>query len=133
MALHLPSRAVIREIWKRQLLMSNMPNLSDENFDDAKMGIALAWPRMMVTTEGNSDVFDVVTSLLVGILSEKPATSGNGRLGFALVVVTLRRNGWMLDISNDEVLQVMARIFEGKFEERHIALYFRKKSIPQSL
>ena len=130
MTLHLPSRAVIREIWKRQLYMSRFP---DETFDDAKMGIALAWPRMMVTTEGNSDVFDVVTSLLVGVLSEKPASSGNGRLGFALVVVTLRRNGWMLDISNDEVLQVMARILEGKFEEKHIALYFRKKSIPRAI
>ncbi|OUR80469.1 hypothetical protein A9Q83_00620 [Alphaproteobacteria bacterium 46_93_T64] len=126
MSIYLPTRSVVRELWKRQLEPSKIVS---ENFDDAKMGIALAWPRMMVTTGSSSDVFDVTASLVMGVLSEKPASSGNTALAFVLLVLTLRRNNWMLDIANEDAVQFMSRLVQGNIEEKNIVIYLRKRSI----
>jgi len=129
MKLYLPSSAVCREIAKRQSIRFSG---SEGDFNTGKMSAALAWPRMMITAGTQTDIFDVTVSLFTGILTEKPARQGNAALAFTLAVLTLRRNGWMLDLTNDDVLKLHAQLAKKPVEEVVIAKFFRQKSIPLS-
>jgi len=127
MKFHLPDQAIAREIWICQV---DPAILSSEVFDLSKMGSVLALPRRMATT-GQASIFETMASLVRGILIEKPASICNTAFAFALITVTLRRNNWTLDISNEEAVQFMARVSQGNFNEDNIAVYLRKKSIIQ--
>jgi prophage maintenance system killer protein len=125
--MYLPTRAVIRESYRKLAL-----SFGDQacEIDDAKIRAALAWPRMMVTSKSSGDLFEVVLSLFTGILSEQPATKGNATLAIFLVMMTLRRNGMMLDVTNDEVMKLFANIAKGGMNEKALITFLQQKSIP---
>lgn len=125
--MYLPTRAVIRETYLKIAQKCGDPTCE---IDDAKIRTALAWPRMMVTSKSSSDLFEIVLSLFTGILSEQPATKGNPSLAIFLVMLTLRRNGMMLDISNEEMVQLFSNIAKGQMSEKVLINFFRQKSIP---
>ncbi len=125
MSISLPSRDVIKTIYKRQIHKFGEQYVEG---DDSKINASLAWPRLMVTTGSGVDIFDVAVSLMMGIINEKPYLHGNLQLGFSLGLLTLRRNGWMLDISNVEALSFMNKLSVGNLEEAKIVEYFRQKS-----
>lgn len=125
--MHLPTKAIIKAVYQKQA--SKYANAAFE-IDEAKLGASLAWARMMVTANDNIDPFEVVTSLFMGILNEQPASKGNPALAFSIVVLTLGRNGLMLDISNEDVIHFYASLAKGEFTENSLTEYFRTKSIP---
>ena len=127
--MHLPTRSVIREVYRKQVATFGDPTCE---IDDVKIGAALAWPRMMVTTKKHEDPFEVVLSLFTSILSEQPASKGNAALAIGLVILTLRRNGLMLDISNEDIMQLFSKLGKGEFSEKSLIEFFRLKSIPLS-
>ncbi|MCG8493774.1 MAG: type II toxin-antitoxin system death-on-curing family toxin [Sneathiellales bacterium] len=129
MAVSLPSKNVIRSVHQK---LSNRFELDAGMADEVKLGAALAWPRLMVSAENSSDVFDAAMSLMTGMMSEKPFAKGNKRLAFCLMVMTLRRNGWILDISNEESLRLMAALIMNNISEEKAADFIRRKSIPSS-
>lgn len=125
MSISLPSRDVIKEIYKKQSLKFGGQYLEG---DDVKINASLAWSRLMVTTKSGVDIFDVAVSLMMGVINEKPFQYGNRRLGFSLGVLTLRKNGWMLDISNSEALNFISKLSAENLPEEKIVAYFRQKS-----
>ncbi len=126
MSVDLPSKGVIRAIFRRQQELFEKTNF---DCDETRLGAALAWPRLMVTTQSTNDVFDVAVSLLIGIASEKPFPEGNKRIAFTLAALTLRRNGWILDITNEDVLRLMSALTLENITEEKAADYLRRKSI----
>ena len=128
--MHLPTRSVIREVYRRQLRQFGSEADQTLELDDVKIGAALAWPRMMVTANKSVDLFEVITSLFTGVLSEQPAQKGNASLAMALVMMTLRRNGLMLDISNEEVAEFFNDLATEQHTERTLIAYFQKNAIP---
>lgn len=129
MAIDLPTRDVIKAIYQQQYKKYGGVQ---PNGDDVKIRAALAWPRMMVTTGNGADIFTVAVSLMMGILNEKPFFEGNKRLGLSVALVTLRKNGWMLDISNAEIISLIKTISERQMTEGKVVDYFRQKSVPVS-
>ncbi|WP_025897362.1 hypothetical protein [Sneathiella glossodoripedis] len=125
--MHLPTRAVIRETYRR--LSSDFGD-GDCQIDDVKIRAALAWPRMMVTSKSSSDIFEVVLSLFTGVISEQPASKGNASLAILLVMMTLRRNGFLLDLTNDDILKLFSSIAKGGMNEKSLIGFFQQKSIP---
>ena len=130
MSVLLPSRSVILEIARRQ---AKLFSISEIDVEDKKLTAALAWPRLMIKTDKNADMFQVSAALFTGILSEKPLSVGNAHLAFTLLVLTLRRNGVSLDISNQEALKLVKAYMMEKLTEDQITQYITGKSIPQSL
>ncbi|MEH6404830.1 MAG: Fic family protein [Sneathiella sp.] len=126
MTISLPSKAVICEIHKKQ--NEKFRGISFEP-DHSKLNSALAWPRMMVTAGGGVDVFDVAVSLMSSIVSLRPFNQGNRRMGLTLCLMTLRRNGWVLDITNDEAFSLMAKLDDKNIEEKDIIKFCRDKSV----
>ncbi len=125
--MYLPTRAVIRDSYRK--LAQSFGDQTCE-IDDAKIRAALAWPRMMVTSKSSGDLFEVVLSLFTGILSEQPASKGNPSLAIFMVMMTLRRNGMMLDITNDDVMKLFANIAKGGMNEKALITFLKQKSIP---
>jgi prophage maintenance system killer protein len=127
----LPPRSAITEIARRQVGVGDGP---DGNIiDDKKLSAALAWPRLMVATDKNANLFDVGVSLLMGILTEQPLGKGNAYLAFSLLVITFRRNGVALDLGNEEAFQLLKKVTTDAVEEKSIAAFLHKKSVPQVL
>lgn len=127
MTVSLPSKNVIRSVHQK---LCDRFEQEAGLVDEVKLGAALAWPRLMVSAENNSDVFDAAMSLMTGIMSEKPFIAGNKRLAYCLMVMTLRRNGWILDISNEESLRLMAALIMSNISEEKAADFIRRKSVP---
>ena len=129
MTISLPSREVIKAIYKQQITRFGGIN---HDGDDVKIRAALAWPRMMVTTKNGADIFVVAASLMMGFINEKPFVQGNYRLALSLGILTLRCNGLMLDISNAEVLTLVKNLKDQKITEQTLVDYFHQKSVPVS-
>ena len=129
MSVILPSRSVILEIARRQ---SKLFSVSEIEMDDKKLSAALAWPRLMIKSEPAVNVFQVAASLLTGILSEKPVNIGNPHLAFILMMIILRRNGVVLDITNQDAFKIMSAVISGQLEEDQLVKLITEKSIPQA-
>ena len=128
--MQLPTRAIIREMYRKLAEQMSDDNSGPLEIDDTKLGAALAWPRMMATANKSVDVFEVVTSLFTSILSEQPATKGNASLAILLVMTTLRRNSLLLDVSNEDLLKLFQGLAKGEFTEKSLVAYFQQNSIP---
>ncbi|MBL4741116.1 MAG: hypothetical protein JKY12_08970 [Sneathiella sp.] len=126
MIISLPSKSVICEIHKKQ--NEKFRGISFEP-DPSKLNSALAWPRMMVTAGGGVDVFDIAVSLMVSIATQRPFSHGNRRMGLTLCLITLRRNGWVLDITNEEAIGLMTKLADKTTEENYMVKFCREKSI----
>ncbi|WP_169543751.1 hypothetical protein [Sneathiella aquimaris] len=128
MTLFLPSKGVIKRVHSKQL-EKYQPEITRQEVDEGRLGAALAWPRLMVTTGNGSDIFDVSVSILVGLLGEKPFAVGNIRLAFTIAVLTIRRNGWVVDISNDESLRLISALKLENISEEKASDFLRRKSL----
>jgi len=126
MIISLPSKSVICEIHKKQ--NEKFRGISFEP-DHSKLNSALAWPRMMVTAGGGVDVFDVAVSLMVSIVGQRPFNQGNRRIALTLCLLTLRRNGWVLDITNEDAFKLMVKLADQNVEESALVKFCRDKSI----
>ena len=126
MTISLPSKSVICEIHKKQ--NEKFRGISFEP-DQSKLNSALAWPRMMVTAGGGVDVFDVAVSLMFSIAAQKPFNQGNRRMALTLCLITLRRNGWVLDITNEDAFSLMIKLADKSVEEGTMVKFCRNKSI----
>jgi len=129
MSVILPSRSVILEIARRQ---SKLFSVSEIEMNDKKLSAALAWPRLMIKSDPAVNVFQVAASLLTGILSEKPVNIGNPHLAFILMMIILRRNGVVLDITNQDAFKIMSAVISGQLEEDQLVKLITEKSIPQA-
>ncbi len=130
MSILLPSRSTILEIARRQ---SKLFSVSEIEMDEKKLNAAFAWPRLMIKTDPNANIFQVGAALFTGIISEKPLSIGNPHLAFTLLVLILRRNGVSLDISNQDALKMIKAHMMGKLEEEQIVQFITGQSIPQNL
>ena len=129
MALHLPSKAVMIAIHKRQLeRFGGAPGIRDEGGIDA----ALARPHQLIAYGGGDevDIFQIAASLMYSITKNRhPFADGNKRVGLAMLLLTLRSNGWSLDITNDQAIDMTLKIADGTMSEDELVTYCRENSI----
>jgi len=129
MTLHLPSKAVMLAIHKKQLeRFGGAPGIRDEGGIDA----ALARPHQLIAYGGGEDVdiFQIAASLMYSITKNRhPFADGNKRVGLAMLLLTLRSNGWSLDITNDQAIDMTIEVADGTMSEEKLVQFCRKNSV----
>ena len=116
-------------IHKRQLeRFGGAPGIRDEGGIDA----ALARPHQLIAYGGGDevDIFQIAASLMYSITKNRhPFADGNKRVGLAMLLLTLRSNGWSLDITNDQAIDMTLKIADGTMSEDELVTYCRENSI----
>lgn len=66
----------------------------------------------------------------IGIAKNNPFMDGNKRTSFLLMYVFLSMNGFKIETSENDVVQVMLKVADGSIKESALAKWLEKKSIP---
>lgn len=91
---------------------------------------ALDRPKNTYYYKPKSSLFELASSLGVGIAKNHPFIDGNKRTSFLLMYVFLATNGFIIDTSENEVVKVMLEVAEGSIQEPELAIWLEKNSIP---
>ncbi len=100
--------------------------------DDGLLSPALAGPRNKRVYGASSSVFELAAAYGYAIARNHPFVDGNKRVAFAVTYVFLEMNGYQLEASEVEVVDVMLRLAAGKLEEKELADWLRKNSVAGS-
>lgn len=71
------------------------------------------------------DVSDLAAAYLFGIVKNHPFIDGNKRTGFAAADLFLYFNGFSLEISSEEVIQLVVMVAASEIDEAGAAAFFR--------
>ncbi len=116
-------------VHKRQLArFGGAPGIRDDGGIDA----ALARPYQLAAySDEDVDIFQIASSLMYSITKNRhPFADGNKRVGLAMLLLTLRGNGWSLDITNDQAIHMTLKVADGTMSERELVQYCRQNSVP---
>ncbi|CAN7551495.1 type II toxin-antitoxin system death-on-curing family toxin [Phyllobacterium sp. LjRoot231] len=72
-----------------------------------------------------SDICDPAGAYLFGIVKNHPFVDGNKRTGFAAADLFLYFNGFSLEATQEEVIQLVLMIADGEIDEAGAAAFFR--------
>lgn len=97
--------------------------------DEGLLESALDRPKNTWHYKGKSTLFELAASLGVGIAKNHPFMDGNKRTSFLLMYVFLSINGFKIETSENDVVQVMLRVAEGSMKEPELAIWLEKNSI----
>jgi death-on-curing protein len=74
---------------------------------------------------GEPDLFDLAGAYLVGIVKNHTFVDGNKRTGFAAADLFLYFNGFSVEATQEEVIQLVLMIAAGEIDETGAAAFFR--------
>ncbi len=74
---------------------------------------------------GEPDLFDLAGAYIFGIVKNHPFVDGNKRTGFAAADLFLYFNGFSLEATQEEVIQLVLMIAAGEIDETGAAAFFR--------
>ena len=97
--------------------------------DDGLLSSALARPRNKRVYAASSSVFGLAAAYGYAIVRDHPFVDGNKRVAFSVMYVFLEMNGYLLESTEVEVVDVMLRLAAGKLEEMDLADWVRKNSV----
>ena len=91
---------------------------------------ALDRPKNTYHYKPKSSLFELASSLGIGIAKNHPFIDGNKRTSFLLMYVFLANNGFTIETSENEVVRIMIKVAEGSIQEPELAIWLEKNSIP---
>ena len=94
-------------------------------FDRSLIESALARPRQ-VATYGQADVHAQAASLLFGLIKNHPWVGGNKRTATALTQIFLRRNGYRIVATLNEVLELVHAVENDRWLTDEIESWLRE-------
>jgi len=97
--------------------------------DDGLLSSALARPRNKRVYGAPSSIFGLAAAYGYAIVRNHPFVDGNKRVAFSAMYVFLEMNGYLLEASEVEVVDVMLRLAAGKLEEMDLADWLRRNSV----
>ena len=97
------------------------PGVRDENALEG----ALARARHKLTYQPESDVAILAAAYGYGLARNHPYVDGNKRVAFLAMYVFLGLNGHDLDAPDPEVVEAMAAVAAGRWEEAKLAAWVR--------
>ena len=74
----------------------------------------------------HSDIFEMAAAYLFHITRDHPFADGNKRTGAACALVFLELNDIEIDASEDELVEMVIAVAEGRLEKETIADFFRR-------
>ncbi|MGH2582594.1 MAG: type II toxin-antitoxin system death-on-curing family toxin [Anaerolineales bacterium] len=91
---------------------------------------AVARPRS--TYEGRNqypDLFAKAAALMHSLVNNHPFVDGNKRTGVASAALFLRRNGWKLTVSSDDLESITLRVTSGNVPINELSNWLRSNSV----
>lgn len=119
------SEEIVRVIHQDQIRQhGGSSGVRDENLLPA----SLARPRHLFTYE-QPDLFDLAAAYGYGLAKNHPFIDGNKRTAFAVMATFLLVNGYLLDVPEKDVVQMMERLASDRETQEHLAQWLRKNSV----
>jgi len=89
---------------------------------------AIAQPRQVFGGQYlHEDLSAMAAAYLYHIVSDHPFLDGNKRAGTHAALVFLELNGYPLELSTDEVEQLVLRVAKGESSKEQVADFFRDR------
>jgi death-on-curing protein len=116
----------VLRIHRRQLeLYGGTPGLRD-------MGLLESAVAMPAAGSGDEylheDIYEMAAACLFHIVLNHPFTDGNKRTGAVVAMAFLEMNGVEFEVTNDQLVEFVLAVAEGKTEKPEIAAFFREHS-----
>lgn len=93
--------------------------------DEYALESALARPKNQWHYDQDSDVPAMAAAYGWGLARSHPYRDGNKRVAFIAMATFLELNGWELDATDADVVQVMLAVAGGQCSERELADWIR--------
>ena len=98
--------------------------------DNGLLESALDRPKNTWYYQPKSTLFELASSLGIGIAKNHPFIDGNKRTSFLLMYVFLASNGYSIETTENDVVQVMLKVADGSIKEPELAKWLEKNSLP---
>ncbi|MCW7480278.1 MULTISPECIES: type II toxin-antitoxin system death-on-curing family toxin [Leptospira] len=89
---------------------------------------ALDRPKNQWHYKPESTIFELTASLGIGVAKNHPFMDGNKRTSFLLMYVFLASNGFIIDTSEEDVVNVMLKVADGSIKEDELAKWLKHSS-----
>ena len=76
----------------------------------------------------HKDIYEMAAAYLFHIVQNHPFTDGNKRTGAVVAMAFLELNDVEFEITNDQLVEFVLAVAEGKMEKPEIAAFFREHS-----
>jgi death-on-curing protein len=117
--------AIVRVIHQDQIQQhGGSLGLRDENL----LSASLARPRHLFAY-GQPDLFDLAAAYGYGLAKNHPFIDGNKRTAFAVMATFLLVNGYLLEVPEIEVVQIMEGLATDQETQETLAQWLRKNSV----
>jgi death-on-curing protein len=99
--------------------------------DDNLLAASLARPRhLFVYSQPN--LFELAAAYGYSLVKNHPFIDGNKRIAFIVMATFLLVNGYLLDVPEMEVVQIIERLATDQETQESLAQWLRENSIKQS-
>ena len=95
-------------------------------FDRNLIESALARPKNTAIYE-NADIIRQSATLVFGLIKNHPWESGNKRTATFLTILFLKRNGWQLETTTTEIVEMVLAVESGKWKIDEIENWLRPR------
>ncbi|WCL49955.1 type II toxin-antitoxin system death-on-curing family toxin [Leptospira sp. GIMC2001] len=97
--------------------------------DKGLLESAMDRPKNKWNYDPSSSIFELAASLGVGIAKNHPFMDGNKRTSFLLMYIFLALNGFKIETSEENVVQVMLSVADGTTKEKELAKWLEEYSV----
>ncbi|NEP55682.1 MAG: type II toxin-antitoxin system death-on-curing family toxin [Symploca sp. SIO2G7] len=119
------SEEIVRVIHQNQIQQhGGSLGVRDENL----LAASLARPRHFLAYS-KPDLFDLAAAYGYGLAKNHPFIDGNKRTAFTVMATFLLVNGYLLDVPEKEVVQMMERLASDQEIQESLAQWLRKNSV----
>jgi death on curing protein len=119
-------KEVLRMHWRVIKTFGGSHGVRDLNLLES----ALARPKAgFGDYEAYPDIFMKAAVLLYSLIKNHPFIDGNKRTGLTACIVFLKRNGFMLQADESDIVTFTVSIAEGKMAEEDIAAWLKEHAI----
>ncbi|WP_413165696.1 type II toxin-antitoxin system death-on-curing family toxin [Capilliphycus salinus ALCB114379] len=122
------SEEVVRVIHQDQIQQhGGYLGVRDENL----LAASLARPRHLFVY-GQPNLFELAAAYGYSLVKNHPFIDGNKRIAFVVMATFLLVNGYLLDVPEMEVVQMIERLATDQETQESLAQWLRENSIEQS-
>ncbi|HBL13037.1 MAG TPA: type II toxin-antitoxin system death-on-curing family toxin [Cyanobacteria bacterium UBA11162] len=96
--------------------------------DENLLSASVARPRHLFTY-GEPTVFDLAAAYGYGLAKNHPFIDGNKRVAFMVMYTFLGLNGYFLEVSEREVVEIMEGLATDRENQESLAKWLKKNSV----
>lgn len=96
--------------------------------DHGLLESALDRPKNKWSYDPSASIFDLASSLCIGLAKNHPFNDGNRRVVFITTYAFLGLNGFTIDAPEEEVVSVMLQVADGSMKEDNLSIWLKDNS-----